>query len=92
MGALEQVGAQLQGTAGGQLPEHPQLVLTQLEQRQQSGEKRAQDVAQREALVGGIPAALPQGTGGVHVSPPRRMGSRTGLGGLPPEMAGVDEI
>jgi hypothetical protein len=31
---LEQVGAQLQGTARGQLPEHPKLVLTQLEQRQ----------------------------------------------------------
>jgi hypothetical protein len=76
--ALEQIGPQCRCATSGQVPEHPQLVLTQLEQRQQGGEKSAQDAAQRQSLVGGLPAALPQGTGCVHVSAPRRMGSAQG--------------
>ena len=76
VGALEQVGAQLQGTARGQLPEHPKLVLTQLEQRQHDRQKSAQDAAQGESLVGGIPAAFRHGTERVHS---RRLGTE-GLG------------
>jgi hypothetical protein len=69
VGAREQVGPQLQGTARGQLPQHPQVVLTQLEQRQHDREKSAQDVAQGESLLGGLPAALRHGTGRVHSRP-----------------------
>ena len=69
MRALEQVGAQPQGTTSSQLPEHPQLVLTQLEQRQHYGEKSAQDAAQRQSLVGGLPAALRHGAECVHIRP-----------------------
>jgi hypothetical protein len=82
--ALEQVGAQLQGTTSGQLPEHPQLVLTQLKQRQHDREKRAQDVAQRPSVVGGLPAALRHGTERVHS---RRLGAEWEGDRLPPVSA-----
>jgi len=69
VGTSEKIGAQCRCTTGGKVPEHPQFVLTQLEQKQQSGEESAQDGAQREAVVGGIRAALHQGTEGVHIGP-----------------------
>src|ERR1700740_725411 len=69
VGTSEKIGAQCRCATGGKVPKHPQFVVAQLEQMQQSGEGSTQDGTQREAVVGGIRAALHQRTERVHISP-----------------------
>src|SRR3984893_9618294 len=63
--ASEKISAQCRCTTGGKAPKHPHFVLAQLKYRQES----AQDGGQRQAIVGGIRAALHQGTERVHLGP-----------------------